>query len=106
MRIKCTFFEKEIIGIGIYRIIYETNIRMDDYPACGMLKDKLEPLILEKMGCTVEEAREDDAYSLDFIVRRKKDLGILLPGDNYSLVITAGKCIKRMERAFQIQGDF
>lgn len=105
MRAKFTFYEKEALGIGVYQIVYETNIRMETYPACAMLKEKLEEKVLERLGCTLEASREDKAYSMDFIVPRKRDLGVLLPGENYSVVITCSNCIKRLERSFFIQGD-
>ena len=103
MRIKYSFLEKEIIGIGVYRISYETNIRMEDYPACAMLKEKTEEKVLSQFGATLQEAREDSSYSMDYIVRKKAQLGVSVPGDNYTLVITSSKTIKRMERTFQIQ---
>lgn len=105
MRVKFTFFEREAIGVGVYQTIYETNIRMENYPACGLLKGKLEEKLLAQFGSSLEEAEKDEAYSLNFIVSRKRDLGVLLPGDNYSLIITESGCIKRLERSFQIQGD-
>ena len=42
---------------------------------------------------------------MDFIVRKKPQLGVSLPGDNYTLVVTTSTSIKRIERSFTIQED-
>lgn len=105
MRIKFSFLEKETIGIGVSKIMYETNIKMEDYPAFSVLKQKYEDIILSYFGTTLEEAKSDKAYAMDFIVRKDRQLGVSLPGENYTLVITTSEAIKRMERVFVIQED-
>lgn len=105
MRIKFTLSERETIGIGVYQTTYETNIKLDNYPACGRLLERIEEMVLSQLGSSIEEAGRDSAYSMGLVVTRKRDLGMLLPGDNYSLVITESGCVKRLERGFQLQGD-
>ena len=103
MRIKFSFIEREIIGVGVYRILYETNIRMEDMPGFAALKDRIEEKVLNELGTTKEEASLDNAYSMDFIVRKKPQLGVSLPGDNYTLVVTSSTSVKRLVKVFTIQ---
>lgn len=105
MKFKFTFLEKEIIGIGAYRIQFETNIRMEEHPNFARIKEVLEDKILLELGTTKEAAEKDKAYSMDFIVKKKPQLGLSMPGDNYTLVITEGGCIKRITKGFTIQED-
>lgn len=105
MRIKFTFLEKEIIGVGVYRIMYETSVRMEEMPGFAKLKEQVEERVLQVLGTTLEEAKADSAYSMDFIVRKKPQLGVSLPGDNYTLVVTTSTSIKRIERSFTLQED-
>ena len=105
MRIKFTFLEKDMIGIGVYKIAYETNIKMEECPAFGSLKDRVEERILRELGTDPETAKKDSAYSLEFVVKKKLPLGVSLPGEYYILLVTYSDCIKRSERSFQIQED-
>lgn len=102
MKFKFSFLEKEIIGIGAYRIQYESNIRMEEHPNFARIVEKLEEKILLELGTTPEEARADKAYSMDLIVKKKPQLGLSMPGDNYTLVITEGGCIKRITKQIEI----
>ena len=105
MRIKFSFLERDIIGVGVYRILYETNIRMEDMPAFAQLRDRIEERVLQELGTTKEETSQDKAYSMDFIVRKKPQLGVSLPGDNYTLVVTSSTAVKRLKRTFTLQED-
>ena len=105
MKIKFSFLEREIIGIGAYRVCYETNIRHEEMPGFGHIKDRIEERILLEFGTSLEEAMEDKAYSMTFIVRKKPQLGLSMPGDYYTLVITEGGCVKRLSKGFEITED-
>lgn len=105
MRIKFSFLEKEIMGVGVYRIMYETNVKMEEMPGFAKLKEQIEEKILQELGTTLEEAKADNAYSMDFIVRKKPQLGVPLPGDDYTLVVTTSTCVKRLVKTFIIQED-
>ena len=104
MRIKFSFLEKEQVGIGISMILYETSIKVEEFPGFADLLAKIEEPVLLKLGGNPEDARADNAYSMDLIVRKKGQLGLPMPGDNYTLLIT-GNTIKRIERAFYLEID-
>lgn len=105
MRIKFSFLEKESIGIGVSRIMYETNLRLDEMPGFAALKEKIEERVLNELGTSREEASKDKSYSMDLIVRKKPQLGVPLPGDNYTLAITTSTAVKRLVTTFIIQED-
>lgn len=102
MKIKLSFQEKEIMGIGVYRITYQTNIKMEERPDFASIKNKIEERVLSELGASLTEAKEDKAYSMDFIVRKRTELGISVPGDTYTLVITTSGCIKRLVKQMEI----
>lgn len=105
MKARFTFLERENIGIGVFKTQYETNIHMEEYPNFAQLKAQMEERILLEFGTTLEEAKEDKAYSLDFIVKKKPQLPRPMPGDDYTLSITDSGCLHRLSREFYIEKE-
>lgn len=103
MQIKFTLLEREIIGIGVYKTVYETNVDVKSNPAIAMLRDQISEKIFTELGIKPDAAETDDALSLSLTVPMSSQLGMRVPSSNYMLVITEKKSITRLPESFRLQ---
>lgn len=104
MQIKFTLLEHDLIGIGICRTTYETNVEVRSYPAISKLREMIEPGVMQELGISGEAAEKDDAFSMTLTVRQASQLGVKVPSGNYTLVVTDKSSITRLPESFRLQG--
>ncbi len=104
MQIKFTLLERDLIGIGVYRTVYETNVEVKSYPAIAMFKEKIKDGVFTELGIKPDAAATDDALSFSLTVPMSSQLGMRVPGTNYTLIITEKESITRLPESFRLQG--
>ena len=102
MYVKLTLLEREMIGIGVYKTMYETNIEVNSNPAIGIILDRIEKEVYETLGISEDAKQKDEVLKIGLLVRRESSMGIRVPGSHYTLVITDQGSVTRVPEQIRI----
>lgn len=98
-----TIFEGRVLmGVGVYRTSYETDININSRPDIGALKKQIEDEVQRNLGIDKEVARKDPSYSMTLSIHLKPSLGKYVPQEIYILSITESDSITRLPVKFKI----
>lgn len=104
MNIRFSLLMSDPISAGTYRTMYETNVDVKSNPAIAILKEQTEKQIQDILGIRPETAEKDKSYSMRYAVFQTSKLGVRVPEETYTLVITDSGSITRLPVEFRLQG--
>ena len=103
MQIRFSLLSSDMVGIGVYRTMYETNLEVASNPAIATLKEQIEEGVRKNLGMHPEAVENDRNFSMRLAVSQFTQLGVKVPSAKYTLIVTESNCITRLPVEFRLQ---